>query len=83
MAVREDFMTSDGILILEGVDEDADGDDCTWKDELMLMAYGDLAWLPELQKYLQKEREEDVKLQAERTGRLTSWLQDMPLQVTV
>jgi hypothetical protein len=85
VAVREDLadiMTSDGVLILEGIDEDADTEDCTWKDQLMMLAYGDPTWIPELRRYLQKEREEEVKLQGERMGRLTSWLQDMLLQVT-
>ena len=36
-----DVMTPDGILIAEGVDEDADGEDCTWKHQLMLLAYND------------------------------------------
>ena len=34
-------MMPDGILIAEGVDEDADGEDCTWKDQLMRLAYSD------------------------------------------
>jgi hypothetical protein len=71
-------MTPDGVLIVEGVDEDDDGEDCTWKDELMMLAYSDPTWIPELRRYLQEEREEKVKLQEERMGRLTSWLQGMP-----
>lgn len=74
-----DIMTSDGILILEGVDEDADGEDCTSKEQLIMLAYGNPTWIPDLQRYLQEEREGQEKLKAERMGRLTSWLQSMPL----
>lgn len=66
MVAREDLtdiMMPDGILIAEGVDEDADGEDCTWKDQLMLLAYSDSTWVPVLQSYLQEEHEETEKLQ--------------------
>lgn len=72
-------MTSDGILILEGVDEDADGEDCTWKEQLIMLAYSDPTWIPDLRRYLQEEREGQEKLKEERMGRLTSWLQSTPL----
>jgi len=78
VAAQEDFsyMTPDGVLILEGVDEDSGGEDCTWKDQLIMLAHGgDPTWTLELRKYLQKEREEEVKLQGQRMERLSSWLQ--------
>jgi hypothetical protein len=84
VVAKEDIagiVTSDGVLFAESVDEDADGDDCTWKDQLLMLAYDDPVWVFELQKYLQQEREEREKMQVDRMGRLTSWLQGMPLMV--
>jgi hypothetical protein len=69
-----DVMTLDGTLIAEGVDDDVAGG-CTWKDELMILAYSDSTWIPDLQNYLKEEREETEKLQGERMGRVTTWLQ--------
>jgi len=46
------------------------GEDCTWKDQLMMLAHGgDPGWNLELRRYMQKEREEAVRLQGERMGR--------------
>ena len=59
-----DIMTPDGVLILEGVDEDADGEDCTWKEQLMMLAYGNPIWMPELRKYLREEHEEEAAKRA-------------------
>jgi hypothetical protein len=77
-----DVMTPDGTLIAEGVDDDADGEDCTWKDELMLLAYNDPTWIPVLQNYLKEEREETEKLQGERMERVITWLQATPSALT-
>ena len=77
MVAREDLadvVMPDGTLIAEGVDDDADGEECTWKDELMLLAYSDVTWVPVLQNYLKEEREETEKLQGVRMGRVTTWL---------
>jgi hypothetical protein len=47
-----DIMMPDGVLILEGIDEGADGEYCTWKDQLIMLAYGTPTWIPSLQSYL-------------------------------
>ena len=85
VAVGEDLadvMIPDGVLIAEGVDDDASDEDCTWKDQLMLLAYSDPTWIPVLQEYLQEEREEAQKLQGERMDRLALWLQATPPALT-
>jgi hypothetical protein len=64
------FKTADDILVLEGVDEDAEGADATMLDELIMMAPGDPIWMEELRKYLQKEEEEREQMQEERAVRL-------------
>lgn len=65
------------LLVLEGVDEDAQDADATMKDELMLMAYGDEMWTKELQKYLRAERREREEVQEWRAAMVESWLQDV------
>ena len=86
MVARENLanvMTPDGTLIAEGVDDDADDEGCTWKDELMLLAYSDSTWIPVLQNYLREEHKETEKLQGERMGRVATWLQVTPPALTV
>jgi len=68
--------TSDGLLVLEGVDEDAQGADATMKEELMMLARDSPMWMKELKKYLQEEEKELKQVQAERALRLARWRED-------
>jgi len=70
--------TSNGIPILEGVDEDGDGGDATFRDDLMLLAsYNPTMWMPELNKYLEEEEKERKQVEKERAARLADWLKDV------
>jgi len=64
---------SHGFLVLEGVDEDAEGADATMKEELMMLARDSPIWMKELKKYLQAEEKEQKQVQAERALRLAHW----------
>ncbi|KAF5373498.1 hypothetical protein D9615_009488 [Tricholomella constricta] len=72
----------DDILVLEGVDEDAEGADATMRDELIMLAHGDPMWTEELRKYLQKEEEERKRMQEERAARLALWRDGVDVQPT-
>jgi hypothetical protein len=61
------------LLVLEGVDEDAEGADATMRDELIMMARDDPIWMAELRKYLQQEEKEREEMRKERAVRLTRW----------
>jgi len=50
------FKTSHGILVLEGIDEDAEGADATMRDELIMTARNDPVWMEELRRYLQEKK---------------------------
>jgi hypothetical protein len=76
------FKTADDILVLEGVDEDAEGADATMLDELIMMAHGDPMWTEELRKYLQKEDQEREQMQEERAVRLARWREGITVQPT-
>jgi hypothetical protein len=76
------FKMADDILVLEGINEDAEGADATVLDELIMMAHGDLMWTEELRKYLQKEEEERKKMQEERAVRLACWREGITVQPT-
>ncbi|KAF5375494.1 hypothetical protein D9615_009206 [Tricholomella constricta] len=71
------FKTAHGILVLEGVDEDAEGADATMRDELIMLARSDPIWMKELRKYLQEEERERVQMQEERAMRLANWRDDI------
>ena len=71
-----------GLLVLEGVDEDAEGPDATMLDQLMMLAYDDPIWNEELRRYLQKEEEEREWMQKERAVRLARWREDVVVQPT-
>ena len=58
------------LLVLEGVDEDAEGADATMRDELAMMARDDPMWMREFRKYLQEEEKEREEVQKERAVRL-------------
>ncbi|KAF8346407.1 hypothetical protein F5887DRAFT_1182675 [Amanita rubescens] len=74
--------SSHGLLVLEGVDEDAEGPDATMLDQLMMLAYDDPIWSEELRRYLQKEEEEREQMQKERAVRLARWREDVVVQPT-
>jgi hypothetical protein len=76
------FKTSHNILVLEGVDEDAEGADATMRDELIMLAHGDPMWMEELRKYLQKEEKEKEQMQEERKVRLAHWREGITSQPT-
>jgi hypothetical protein len=62
---------SQGLLILEDVDVDAQDEDCTFRDELFLMA---LCGGPEtLERFLQAERKERDEIQKQHAARLDDW----------
>ena len=44
-----------GLLVLEDVDEDAEGADATTRDELIMLAHDNLMCMEELRRYLQEE----------------------------
>ena len=71
-----------GLLVLEGVDEDAVDADATFRDELIMLARDDPMWREELRRYLQEEEKERELIQKERTARLTRWREDMAVQAT-
>ncbi|KAM6499330.1 hypothetical protein JOM56_004838 [Amanita muscaria] len=74
--------SSHGLLVLEGVDEDAEGPDATMLDHLMMLAHDDPIWSEELRRYLQKEEEERERMQRERAVRLARWREDVVVQPT-
>jgi hypothetical protein len=65
------------IPVVEGVDEEAEGADATFKDELVLLAsYGDDGtWRKALDKLLQAEHQEQEEVTKERMARLDEWRQ--------
>ena len=71
-----------GLLVLEGVDEDAVDADATFRDELIMLARDDPMWREELRRYLQEEEKERELIQKERTARLALWREDMAVQAT-
>ncbi|KAF8677792.1 hypothetical protein AX14_004796 [Amanita brunnescens Koide BX004] len=71
-----------GLLVLEGVDEDAEDADATFRDELIMLARDDPMWREELRKYLQDEEKERELIQKERAARLAHWREDMATQAT-
>ncbi|KAF8807294.1 hypothetical protein BYT27DRAFT_7189394 [Phlegmacium glaucopus] len=75
-------MTSDGVLILEGVDKDAEDADATLRDELFMLAHGSPMWMKELQKFLSKEEKERKQVQEERAARLARWRGGITMQPT-
>ena len=76
------FKVSHELLILEGVDEDAEGADSTMRDELIMMAHDDPMWMAELRKYLQKEEKEREQVQKERAVRLARWREGIFVRLT-
>jgi len=73
---------SDDLPVHEGVDEDAQGDNATWKEQLMLLAsYGDDdgIWKEELVKVLRAEGKEQEEMKQERMARLGNWRQMLPM----
>jgi hypothetical protein len=74
--------TSHGYLVLEGVDESAEGADATMLDELIMMARDDPMWREELRKHLQEKEKERVQMQKEREARLACWREGMTAQST-
>ncbi|KIL58313.1 hypothetical protein M378DRAFT_332913 [Amanita muscaria Koide BX008] len=66
-----------GLLVLEGVDEDADDADATFRDELVMLARDDPIWREELRRYLQEEEKERELMQKERVARLAHWREDI------
>ncbi|KAF8341021.1 hypothetical protein F5887DRAFT_1062556 [Amanita rubescens] len=69
-----------GLLVLESVDEDAEDADATFRDELIMLARDDPIWREELRRYLQEEEKERVLIQKERAARLARWREDMAVQ---
>jgi len=61
------------LLVLEGVDEDAEDADATMRAELILLARDSPIWMAELRKYLQQEEKEKKDVQKEREVRLAHW----------
>lgn len=76
---RFSVKSSHGLLVLEGVDEDAEGPDATMLDQLMMLAYDDPIWSEELRRYLQIEEEEREWMQKERA---VNWREDVVVQPT-
>ncbi|KAF8231671.1 hypothetical protein L208DRAFT_1398526 [Tricholoma matsutake] len=76
------FKASHDLLVLEGVDEDAEGADSTMRDELIMMARDDPMWMAELRKYLQKEEKEREQVQKECAVRLARWREGIFVQPT-
>ncbi|KAF9506829.1 hypothetical protein BS47DRAFT_380192 [Hydnum rufescens UP504] len=64
-------------LILEGVDEDAQDEDCTPRDQLILLGRSHPSWAKVLVKYLVAEQEERQEVEERRAARLEHWLQGM------
>jgi hypothetical protein len=74
--VLDDFGSgSQGLLILEDVDADAQEEDCTFRDELFLLARSGGPWPETLEKFLQAERTERDEMQKQRAARLDDWRQ--------
>lgn len=67
-----------GLLVLEGVDEDAEDADATMRDELILMAHCSPIWEEELRRYLEREERERKQMQKERAERLARWREGIP-----
>ncbi|KAF8342434.1 hypothetical protein F5887DRAFT_357480 [Amanita rubescens] len=76
----EQFSAKYGLLVLEGVDEDAEGPDATMLDELTLLAHDDPVWKGELRRYLQEEEKQKKQIQKERAVRLAHWREDVAVQ---
>jgi len=75
----EEFpVTTSSIPILEGVDEDAEGADATFLDELILLASNNPIWMVELKRYLEEEEKEKKQVQEERAARLARWREGIP-----
>lgn len=72
---------SHGILVLEGVDEDAEGADSTMRDELIMMARDDLIWMEELRRYLQQEEKESTD-EGGACGEIAHWREGITVQST-
>jgi hypothetical protein len=72
--------TTHDILVLEGVDEDAEGADATFKEELLMLAHDSPMWMEELEKYLRNEEKEQNQVQAERALRLARWREGIAMQ---
>ncbi|KAF8344656.1 hypothetical protein F5887DRAFT_1283144 [Amanita rubescens] len=71
------FKSTDGLLALEDVDEDAQDADATMRDELIMLARNDPMWMEELKRHLQEEEKEKEQMQKERAVRLTRWREDI------
>jgi hypothetical protein len=69
-----------GLLVLEGVDEDAEGADATLLDALIMLAHDDPIWKEELGRYLQREEKEREQIQKERAERLARRRDDIAVQ---
>lgn len=76
----EQFSAKYGLLVLEDVDEDAEGPDATMLDQLLMLAHDDPVWKEELRRYLQEEDREKKQIQKERAVRLAHWLEDVAVQ---
>jgi hypothetical protein len=79
-AGAEQFSAKYGLLVLEGVDEDAEGPDATMLDELIMLAHDDPVWKEELRRYLQEEEKQKKQIQKERAVRLAHWREDVAVQ---
>jgi hypothetical protein len=71
--------STDDLLVVEDVDEDAEDGDATTRDELMMLAYDNPMWMGELRRYLQEEEKEKEQMQNERLARLASWREDIAI----
>ena len=69
-----------GLLVLEGVDEDAEDADATMRDELVMLARNSPLWKEELKRYLQREEKEREQMEKERAARLACWREDIIVQ---
>jgi hypothetical protein len=62
------------LLVLEGVDEDAEDADATLLEELIMLARDNPIWEEELRRHLKKEEKEREQIQKERAVRLIGQL---------
>ena len=69
-------------LVLEDVDEDAEDDNATTRDELIMLARDNPIWMEELRRYLQEEEKEIDQMKNERVARLARWRDDIAIQPT-
>lgn len=75
------FKSTDGLLVLEDVDEDEDEVDATFQDELIMLAHDNPMWLGELAKCMREEEKEKEQIQNERLERLARWREDLAVQL--